>query len=62
MTDAEKIFKIKSILQEKGGSFSLRAFSDEELSNFNPEKLDSVIRDLEVYEQSLQSQDNARGI
>lgn len=63
MTDAERFFKIKSILREKDEGFSVRGFkfldklSDEEL--FNPEKVDSVIRDLRSYEQNLSSPDNA---
>lgn len=62
MTDAERFFKIKSILREKDEGFSLRGFkfldklSDEEL--FNPEKVDSVIRDLKAYEQNLSSPEN----
>ncbi len=63
MTNGERFFKIKSILQEKDEGFSVRGFkfldklSDEEL--FNPEKVDAVIRDLRSYEQNLSSPDNA---
>lgn len=63
MTDAERLFKIKSILREKDGGFSVRDFhyldklSDEDL--FNPEKVDAVIRDLRSSEQNLSSPDNA---
>ncbi len=63
MTEAERFFKIESILQEKDEGFSLRGFkfldklSDEEL--FNSERVNAVIKELKIYEQNLTSPDNA---
>lgn len=63
MTEAERFFKIESILQEKDEGFSLRGFkfldklSDEEL--FNSERVNAVIKELKIYEQNLSSPDNA---
>lgn len=54
MTEAERFFKIESILQEKDEGFSLRGFkfldklSDEEL--FNSERVNAVIKELKIYE------------